>query len=828
MSLFVAALNISENANGTDLFIDGKLSRTHSRGNDGQQTSCRVVIPHVPYIIHMRPHAQTACKKDQFVKDVYQYLIRLGFQNFTTSWTVKLNCFDDSTGQSSNAHDYLRVNLTVQHKKQLTELKACNHPSIAAVYGINDSLMEQFVLQHGIKGPSWIKLNLSFVAQHNRQCQLITLKPYMAYTGDVLKYAGDFLEPIFISIAAIDVQESDAGQLQTISVASTTVVLEDTIPDRTFAVVDTVHELLSNNTTPDEAELLTRVNKRLHDCSPDIVVGINTRNKHVDRYADLCRCHGQRSVLEHHQTRLTKVVVCDIANALDDYFNEANVTTEKLRETQAEKHLGSSDAAVWLRTALDDQILQFSVELARVCGSTWQKALLGMPNVRIESLLLHAFHEAGHLVPCKDREVAREDYEGGKNLEPSKGMHASYSVMLDFDQMYASIIVEANLCATTQHLWAPHAGMLQSAEPQLGLVQFDTVRTATATVPMGVIPSQVQQLMQLRVEKQQLYESTKLHIYNVQQKAIKLTVNSLYGCMAKRGQQFRFAMPQFSAMVSFLGRCLLVYTQQVAMDAGHEVLYGDTDSILLNTHSTDPAEVMVHADKVLATVNSHFSHVHLSFSDLFRRILILEKKQYAALVVQDTVGSYVHHELEIKGLEPRKRNYCELMKRIYEDILSEIMFGTNPLKTGSAVIWHLQHLFEMCQQAIQDPSQWHLFVVTKKLSQLPEEYSLQDQEKEMHVQASFLMRALGQTVRSNQFIEYIVCQTSGVHKSSLRPSFRAFHPETVLQSSKQLVPDIHWYVTQQIVPPIKRLLEAYDTCLAQQADKVIDSIVKQC
>jgi len=42
---------------------------------------------------------------------------------------------------------------------------------------------------------------------------------------------------------------------------------------------------------------------------------------------------------------------------------------------------------------------------------------------------------------------------------------------------------------------------------------------------------------------------------------------------------------------------------------------------------------------------------------------------------------------------------------------------------------------------------------------------------------------------------------------ALSPAERAHHPEEVLRSNGELVPDVEWYLTQQLVPPISRLCE---------------------
>merc|ERR1712013_270143 len=85
-----------------------------------------------------------------------------------------------------------------------------------------------------------------------------------------------------------------------------------------------------------------------------------------------------------------------------------------------------------------------------------------------------------------------------------------------------------------------------------------------------------------------LTEAQKVQL-NIRQLGLKLTANSMYGCLGFSYSRF-FAKP-LAALVTSKGREILLQTRDLIQKMNLDVIYGDTDSVMVNTNSNDYDEV---------------------------------------------------------------------------------------------------------------------------------------------------------------------------------------------------------------------------------------------
>lgn len=121
-----------------------------------------------------------------------------------------------------------------------------------------------------------------------------------------------------------------------------------------------------------------------------------------------------------------------------------------------------------------------------------------------------------------------------------------------------------------------------------------------------------------------------------------------------------------------------------------DVIYGDTDSIMIDTNSRSLEEVFKLGNKVRprkgswskskarvkresrfmcvcvfqvkAEVNKLYKLLEIDVDGVFKSLLLLKKKKYAALVVEHHGDGRYSLKQELKGLDIVRRDWCDLAK----------------------------------------------------------------------------------------------------------------------------------------------------------------------
>ena len=112
---------------------------------------------------------------------------------------------------------------------------------------------------------------------------------------------------------------------------------------------------------------------------------------------------------------------------------------------------------------------------------------------------------------------------------------------------------------------------------------------------------------------------------------------------------FRFFAKPLAALITSRGREILLQTKTLVERMNLDVIYGDTDSIMINSNSIDFEEVLKLGKEIKAEVNKLFKLLELDVDGLYRYMLLLKKKKYAAVMMEKGRDGVVTTTTELKG-----------------------------------------------------------------------------------------------------------------------------------------------------------------------------------
>ncbi|XP_028549547.1 DNA polymerase alpha catalytic subunit isoform X1 [Dendrobium catenatum] len=490
---------------------------------------------------------------------------------------------------------------------------------------------------------------------------------------------------------------------------------------------------------------------------------------------------------------------------------------------------GETDAWLSLELMFYLSVLPLTRQLTNISGNLWGKTLQGARAQRVEYLLLHAFHAKKYMLPDKfsarrmetttnKRKVTAglvgEDavdlndavlenegqhivhgkgrrsptYSGGLVLEPKKGLYDKYILLLDFNSLYPSIIQEYNICFTTVE--RPNDGIVPSLPSSRN---------------PGILPELLRNLVERRRTVKKLLKNAsglKVQQLDIQQQALKLTANSMYGCLGFSNSRF-YAKP-IAELITSQGREILQSTVDLVQNnLNLEVVYGDTDSIMIYSGFDDISKAKAIAAKVIQEVNKKYRCLEIDLDGLYKRMLLLKKKKYAAVKVQFRDGiAYEVEVIERKGLDMVRRDWSLLSKEIGDFCLGQILSGG----TCDDVVESIHgYLMKVQEEMRKGEVALEKFVITKSLTKPPEDYP--DARNQPHVQVALRLKKNGYPCCSaGDTIPYVICyQQDGSSGASGGIAQRARHPEELTRDNGEWIIDIDYYLSQQIHPVVSRL-----------------------
>lgn len=356
--------------------------------------------------------------------------------------------------------------------------------------------------------------------------------------------------------------------------------------------------------------------------------------------------HGKLITGEDRGAAIQQAYESDPQHLVDYNLQDARLVTEILDAT------GLVDLAV-------ERSLLTGMQLDRV----------GAAIASIDALYLPKLRRRGRVAPSVDTDAAAAPIGGGYVMDSQPGLYENVLVF-DFKSLYPSLIRTFNLDPLS--LAGDHVA-------EAGVISAPNGARFVRS-PRGILPELLDALMNER-------EAAKSASHDVKAQAIKILMNSFYGVLGATVSRL-FAPDVANAITSF-GQQVIQWAADAAREAGHPVLYGDTDSLFVHAAEHAAGDALAVAAELRATIGQAVerrigrdyaceSFLELEFEKLYHRFFLPEirggkvgsKKRYAGLL-RDTGGEHI----EFVGLEAVRRDWSEVSKRFQRELMQRVFAG---------------------------------------------------------------------------------------------------------------------------------------------------------
>ncbi len=430
-------------------------------------------------------------------------------------------------------------------------------------------------------------------------------------------------------------------------------------------------------------------------------------------------------------------------------------------------------------------MLDFAVARTAMTGLNMDR--MGGSVASFDNLYLPRLHRAGFVAPNASSDHTASP--GGWVLDSTPGIY-EHVLVLDFKSLYPSIIRTFGIDPLGLALGV--SGSLRAEETVPGFLDARFAREG------HILPELIQQLWQQRDAAKQAGDAPL-------SQAIKIIMNSFYGVLGTPG--CRFFDARLASSITRRGHQILQRTRDYIEEAGHRVIYGDTDSVFVWIHEATSDEDAVSAGKVLeqdlnrwwqqeiATEFALDSVLELEFETHYKRFLMPtvrgsdkgSKKRYAGVVA----GKH-GDELVFKGLENVRTDWTRLARDFQEELYRRVFYG-EPFER------YVRELTAALRAGERDSE----LVYRKRLRRKLDEY---ERNVPPHVQAARLCEARGLQVPSRgSWVEYVI--TTG----GAEPAGAALAPL-----------DYEHYVERQLQPVADGILGFLGLSYRGLVDKQID------
>lgn len=335
-----------------------------------------------------------------------------------------------------------------------------------------------------------------------------------------------------------------------------------------------------------------------------------------------------------------------------------------------------TDVQIYVELDKKLSLIKFADELRKITGCRFEDTL--SPKKMLDLFMLRMKGE--RIMPTARSRGTK--YLGAHVQEPIAGLYG-WTIQEDFSALYPTIIMAFNIDPDTFR------------KPELAGTKKENLyildnEHAFLKTPEGLIPKMLKKLSALRKEKKKLQEEAlkandekSFEVYKLQEDAIKVLNNALYGVM---GYRFRKGSKETVESVTLMGRRLIQFVIDLISSTGRKVIYGDTDSIFFEALGKDLESCLKEAKETQELIHSKLPEFLSQFgkeeqpftiepAQIYSSFFILEKKKrYAGYIEWDSKrGTNLSYRYNIKGLETKRSDLSFFGKRIQKEVIHQIL-----------------------------------------------------------------------------------------------------------------------------------------------------------
>ena len=334
--------------------------------------------------------------------------------------------------------------------------------------------------------------------------------------------------------------------------------------------------------------------------------------------------------------------------------------------------------------------IQNQIEMAKACWVPLSFLSERGQQIKVFSQMAYKARQLGFLIPVfKKLPVTGEEekYQGATVLEAQTGAYYCPITALDFASLYPSIMCAHNLCYSTM-VMDPQFDNLPGVEyEQFG--QFRFAQTSQGEPVVSLLPLILTDLKAFRKKAKKLMaasEGTPMEaIYNGQQLAYKISMNSIYGFTgASKGM---LPLVAIASTVTMRGRQMIEETKSYVETnfPGAHVRYGDTDSVMVefDVQGRKGQEAIDYSwelgEQAAAQCTKLFKAPNdLELEKVYCPYFLYSKKRYAAKMYEKKGSKVIFKKVDVKGLQVVRRDSCQYVRDTLKTLLNMILDSDDP------------------------------------------------------------------------------------------------------------------------------------------------------